>query len=281
MTRRAPVISISHGGGPMPLLGDPSQAALTHSMKTKVPKILKLGTADAPRAIILVTAHWSEDVVGISSAEKHELYYDYYGFPDEAYKLKYDAPGSPEVAELVRRQLEEAGIKSKNDGKRGWDHGVFVPMTLIHPSASVPIIQLSVLASEDPSMHYAIGRALAPLRDKNIAIIGSGFASMHNLRAMFSGQARTPSYKALNEAWSKTVADAVETTDVEAQKEKFAGWRSWPGAYDMHPRGGAEHFLPLVVCAGAGAGEKSKAYGDEMVGLQMWSYYWDGEEAQL
>jgi aromatic ring-opening dioxygenase catalytic subunit (LigB family) len=119
MTRRAPVISISHGGGPMPLLGDPSQAKLTHSMKTRVPRILQLGTEHAPRAIVLVTAHWSEDVVHISSGEKPKLYYDYSGFPAEAYKLKYDAPGSPEVAELVRRQLEEAGIKSKKDAKRG------------------------------------------------------------------------------------------------------------------------------------------------------------------
>jgi hypothetical protein len=119
MTRRAPVVSISHGGGPMPILGDPSQAKLTHSMKTRVPRILQLGTEYAPRAIVLVTAHWSEDVVHISSGEKHELYYDYSGFPDEAYSLRYDAPGSPEVAELVRRQLEEAGIKSKKDGKRG------------------------------------------------------------------------------------------------------------------------------------------------------------------
>lgn len=119
MTRRAPVVALSHGGGPMPILGDPSQAALTHSMKTKVPKILKLGTPEQPRAIVLVTAHWSTPEVAISSAEKHELYYDYYGFPDEAYSLKYDAAGSPEVAEKVRRQLEEAGIKGKKDAKRG------------------------------------------------------------------------------------------------------------------------------------------------------------------
>lgn len=119
MAPLAPVISVSHGGGPMPLLGDPSQAALTHSMKTRVPKILKLGTAEQPRAIVLVTAHWSTDDVTISSAEKHELYYDYYGFPDEAYAIRYDAPGSPEVAEMVRRSLEEAGIKGKKDGTRG------------------------------------------------------------------------------------------------------------------------------------------------------------------
>jgi len=149
-------------------------------------------------------------------------------------------------------------------------------MTLIHPQASIPIIQLSVLASESPSAHHAIGRALAPLRAQNIAIIGSGFASQHNLRAMFSGQTRTPAYKALNEEWSRTVGDAVATKDAAEQERKFAAWRKWPGAYEMHPRGGAEHFLPLIVCAGAGGGEEVGSYGDEMIGLTMWSYYWDG-----
>lgn len=148
-------------------------------------------------------------------------------------------------------------------------------MTLIHPQATIPIIQLSVLTSENPTTHYAIGRALSLLRAQNIAIIGSGFASMHNLRAMFSGTARTPSYKTLNEEWNKIVTDAVMTQDVEERGKKFEGWRKWPGAYDMHPRGGAEHFLPLVVCAGAGAGGKAKAYSDEFLGLNVWSYYWD------
>lgn len=118
-TRLAPVVSISHGGGPMPILGDPSQAALAHSLRTRVPQILKLGTAEQPRAIVLITAHWSEDKVAISSGEKHELYYDYGGFPEEAYQLKYDAPGSPEVAEMVRRVLEEGGLKSRKDESRG------------------------------------------------------------------------------------------------------------------------------------------------------------------
>ncbi|KAF1976154.1 Extradiol ring-cleavage dioxygenase, class III enzyme, subunit B [Bimuria novae-zelandiae CBS 107.79] len=283
MTRLAPVICISHGGGPLPLLGDPSQAQLTHSLKTRVPKILKLGTPEQPKAIVLVTAHWSTTDVTISSGEKPALYYDYHGFPDEAYRLRYDAPGSPEVAELVRRQLEEAGIKGRKDATRGWDHGVFVPMTLIHPEATIPIVQLSVLRSEDPVSLFAIGRALAPLRAQNIAIIGSGFASLHNMRAMFLGQTSIPSFKSLHEEWSKAVGDAVTTQDVEAQKTKFEGWRKWPGAYDMHPRGGAEHFLPLIVCAGAGSGSetKARAYADEMLGLQMWSYYWDESEEDV
>lgn len=119
MTRLAPVVSISHGGGPMPLLGDPSQAAIAKSLKTKVPAILKIGTAEQPRAIVLVTAHWSTNVPTISSAEKHELLYDYYGFPPEAYELKYDAPGSPEVAELVGGALEAKGLSPRKDLSRG------------------------------------------------------------------------------------------------------------------------------------------------------------------
>jgi hypothetical protein len=119
MTRLAPVISLSHGGGPMPLLGDAGHAAITKSLKTKVPKILKLGTPEAPKAIILVTAHWSTNKVTISSGSRHELLYDYYGFPPESYEIKHDAPGSPEVADQVEKALKEAGIECKKDAKRG------------------------------------------------------------------------------------------------------------------------------------------------------------------
>ncbi|ORX94996.1 Extradiol ring-cleavage dioxygenase, class III enzyme, subunit B [Clohesyomyces aquaticus] len=161
------------------------------------------------------------------------------------------------------------------DGERGWDHGVFIPMMLINPSASVPIVQLSVLTSESPSAHFALGRALSSLRAQNIAIIGSGFASLHNLRAMFSGQTRNPAFVKLNQDWSKSVTDAVQTADVKERETKFEGWRKWPGAYEMHPRGGAEHFLPLIVCAGAAGEGEGKSYKDEFAGLDMWSYYWE------
>lgn len=118
MTRIAPVISVSHGGGPMPLLGDPSHEAITKSLKTRVPKILKLGTPEAPKAIVLVTAHWSTTKVTVSSGPKHELLYDYYGFPPESYQVKHDAPGSPEVADQVVKALSEAGIECEKDPKR-------------------------------------------------------------------------------------------------------------------------------------------------------------------
>ena len=112
----------------MPVLNDPGHAELIKSMSTRVPKILMLGTPQAPRAIVLVTAHWSENQPTISSASSHSLYYDYGGFPAEAYKLKYPAPGSPEVAEEVFNVLKGAGFQPKMDEKRGWDVSVSDPL---------------------------------------------------------------------------------------------------------------------------------------------------------
>lgn len=159
----------------------------------------------------------------------------------------------------------------------GWDHGVFVPMKLIDPAAKTPIVQLSVLASESPSQSYAIGQALSSLRAQNIAIIGSGFATLHNLRLMFDGTTSTPEFKKKNIDWSNAVTDAAMTGDQAARAAKFADWRKWANAYTMHPRGGAEHFLPLVVCAGAAGTTKGRKYADDFRGLDMWSYYWDEE----
>jgi aromatic ring-opening dioxygenase catalytic subunit (LigB family) len=150
-------------------------------------------------------------------------------------------------------------------------------MKLIDPTASTPIIQLSVLASESPTQSYAIGQALSSLRAQNIAIIGSGFATFHNLRLMFSGTSSTPEFKAQNTAWSAAVTDAAMTGDEAARAHKFDDWRTWPNAYTMHPRGGAEHFLPLVVCAGAAGSTNGRKYADDFRGLDMWSYYWDEE----
>lgn len=113
------VIAVCHGGGPMPVLRDPGHTALVKSMTEKVPKILNLGTPDAPRAIVLVTAHWSQTRPTISNASKHQLYYDYGGFPPESYKLKYDAPGSPEVATEVFDALQKAGMNPQMDSERG------------------------------------------------------------------------------------------------------------------------------------------------------------------
>lgn len=119
---RGSVIALSHGGGPLPLLGDPNHEDIVESLKNKVPKILKLGTPEAPRAILLVTAHWSEKRPTISNGKKHRLEYDYYGFPPETYDLRYDAPGSPEVAEEVQHAMKKAGLNPELDDFRGRWH---------------------------------------------------------------------------------------------------------------------------------------------------------------
>jgi aromatic ring-opening dioxygenase catalytic subunit (LigB family) len=147
-------------------------------------------------------------------------------------------------------------------------------MLLIRPQADIPIVQLSVLSSEDPADHYKMGQALATLRDRNIAIIGSGFASFHNLRLMFSGVSSDPAFRVRNAAWNDAITEAVSAADAAKRAEKLKDWRSFPGAYEMHPRGGAEHFLPLIVCAGAGGKGEPEKYTDEFMSLDMYSYYW-------
>ena len=148
---------------------------------------------------------------------------------------------------------------------------------LVDPKASIPIVQVSVLASENPAQSYAIGRALHALRAQNVAIIGSGYATFHNLRLMFSSVSSTPEFKQENVKWSDAVTDAAMTGDVTERGKKFENWRNWPSAWQMHPRGGAEHFLPLIVCAGAAGETQGRKYADETRGLDMWSYYWDEE----
>lgn len=160
-------------------------------------------------------------------------------------------------------------------GEKGWDHGVFVPMLLANPAADIPIVQLSVLDSESPSAHLSMGRALHRLRESNVAVVGSGFASFHNMRHFFSGITYEPDFRARSDRWSEAVGEAMGSERLEARERKVESWREWPGAYEMHPRGGAEHFLPLIVCAGAGGDQKGESYKDAFLGLDIHSYYWE------
>ncbi|KAF2092432.1 Extradiol aromatic ring-opening dioxygenase [Rhizodiscina lignyota] len=274
MTRGA-VIALSHGGGPMPVLGDPSHKEIVRSLKERVPKVLRLDSPEAPRAIVVVTAHWSARAPTISNAAKHELFYDYGGFPPETYRLKYDAPGNPQVAQELFDALKEQGLSPETDDDRGWDHGVFIPLLLIRPEADIPIVQLSVLKSEDPEQHFKMGMALQKLRESNVAIIGSGFASFHNLRLMFSGISHDPEFRKRNAAWNDAINGAVSEKKLGERLGKLKGWREFPGGYEMHPRGGGEHLMPLLVCAGAGGDAKPKQYTDEFLGLDMYSFYWN------
>jgi aromatic ring-opening dioxygenase catalytic subunit (LigB family) len=141
--------------------------------------------------------------------------------------------------------LSDAGFESAVDGKRGLDHGVFVPFLLIYPRADVPIMQMSLQKSLDPALHLQLGKALAPLRQQGVLIVGSGM-SYHNLAAMFSGGGA-----AAATAFDAWLNDAVR--DPATRDEKLAAWRSAPGGRESHPR--EEHLIPLMVAAGAAAGE--------------------------
>lgn len=156
----------------------------------------------------------------------------------------------------------------------GWDHGVFIPLLLINPPADIPIIQLSVLSSEDPHQHFLMGRALYSLRSSNVAILGSGFASFHNLPLAFSGKVSAPAFKALHGEWNKVLADAVLEDKLDERRKKLEGWRSFSGSDEMHVKGSAEHFMPLLVCAAAGGEGEGGSYTEQFMGLDMWSYYW-------
>lgn len=177
----AQIVYFSHGGGPLPILGDPGHKAMVDFM-TDLPMQLR-----RPAAILVVSADWEEPNATLLGAERPAMFYDYYGFPDEAYEIKYPAPGSPELAKKVVGLLEEAGMHARVDLQRGFDHGLFIPLKLMYPPADIPALQLSLLRGLDPAAHIALGKALRGLRDDNILVIGSGF-SFHNLREFF-GQA--------------------------------------------------------------------------------------------
>lgn len=269
----------------MPVLGDPGHESIIYSLKNRVPKLLKLGTPEQPRAIVVVTAHWSTDKPTISSGASHKLLYDYYGFPRESYALKYPAAGSPEIARELRDALANEGLAADLDDERGWDHGVFIPLLLVNPKADIPVVQVSVLESEDPDQHLRMGKALAKLRASNVAIIGSGFASFHNLRIMqalrFAEPAQQAEFRKASDAWNGKLTEAASQADVDGRWAMLKGWRQFPNADVMHPPRGGEHFMPLLVCAGAATeGEQTRRYADEFVGVEINTYYWGAEEVK-
>ena len=198
-----------------------------------------------PKAILVVSAHWELPHPGVNSGARPGMLFDYYGFPEHTYRLNYPAPGSPELAARVCTLLGEAGIASSQDATRGFDHGVFVPFLLMFPDADIPVMQLSLQAGLDPQAHLAIGRALVPLRDDGVLIVGSGM-SYHNLREFFS-----PAQGAVtaSEQFDAVLTTAVEAVDASVRDAQLMAWKQMPGALACHPR--AEHLLPLMVAAGA------------------------------
>ncbi len=264
---RFPTLFIPHGGGPCffmePFPGYPP--TLWDNMAAYL-RGIPAAIGQRPQAVLVISGHWECPAPTVLSVENHTLLFDYYGFPEHTYRLTYPAHGSAKVAARVRELLAQAGMPAEEEHERGLDHGVFVPFKLIFPDADVPIVQLSLLHNLDPEMHMAMGRALAPLRDEGVLIVGSG-NSYHNLREFFSP---SKDAGALSEQFDTWLGRAVEALRPE-REHLLANWHNAPGARASHPR--SEHLLPLMVAAGAAGKDAGRVvYREQMFG-KMFSGY--------
>ena len=239
---RQPTFFLSHGGGPWPWMdGDYRRA---HAQLEASLQALPATLPARPRAILMISGHWEADAFTVTTSPAPGMLYDYGGFPAHTYEVQYPAPGDPALAEHVVALIQAAGLPAARDAQRGFDHGAFCTLVPMYPEADVPVVQLSLMHGLDPAAHLALGRALAPLRDEGVLILGSGF-SFHNLR-LYGPAGREPS--AQFDAWLQA---ALASTDNRAAS--LLAWERAPSARLAHPR--EEHQLPLMVAAGAAEGD--------------------------
>ena len=229
-----PTLFLSHGS-PMRAV-DPGEAgaawkALAHALPR-------------PRAVLMVSAHWETGVPMVTANAKPETIHDFGGFPDALYKLRYPAPGAPDVAARVVELLKGAGFAAGQDGCRGLDHGAWVPMLHMYPAHDIPAVQLAVQPGRDTAHHLTMGRALAPLANEGVLVIGSGHVT-HNLRDWMGSRATQEPmpYAASFASW---LADTLAKHDDDAL---LAYREQGPGGARAHPS--EEHFLPIYVAWGA------------------------------
>jgi len=265
MTQQPKALFLSHGGGPLPLLGDAGHqemvACLQHIAST-IPR---------PDALLVVSAHWEEALPTITAGTNPPLIYDYYGFPEASYDIQYPCVGAPSLARDVHELLDGAAIDSRLDASRGFDHGVFVPLKIMYPDAGIPVIQLSLVKTLDPAAHIEIGRALGSLSEQNVLVIGSGF-SFHNMRAFFAPE--TAESRQLNlsfEDWLQETACSVDLSE-EQRAQGLVGWSRAPGARYCHPR--EEHLLPFHVCYGVAQAPCTERFGLTILNKQSSMYLW-------
>ncbi|WP_187362615.1 DODA-type extradiol aromatic ring-opening family dioxygenase [Massilia rubra] len=268
MNTRLPSYFVSHGGGPWPFMkeqyGD-TYAVLEASL---VDMRRQIGDVK-PAAVLVISGHWEEQELMLSSAAQPPMIYDYGGFPAHTYQIKYPAPGSPQLAARAADLLAAAGHAVSLDAQRGFDHGTFSMLYPVYPEADVPVVQLSLKHGFDPLTHVKIGRALAPLRDEGVLIIGSGL-SYHNLR-QFGPEGRLASHQF--DDWLQMVLKLPPSERTTA----LLHWGQAPYARNAHPR--EEHLMPLMVALGAAEAEDAACvyHEDEFFGHLAVSSFRFGE----
>jgi aromatic ring-opening dioxygenase catalytic subunit (LigB family) len=211
-------------------------------------KVIPRQLGATPKAVLVISGHWEERDFTLMSSPNPPMIYDYSGFPEHTYRIKYPAPGSPQTAERARQLIEDAGFSVHLDPQRGFDHGTFAPLAVIYPDADVPVLQLSLRHGYDPQDHLAVGRALAPLRDEGVLIVGSGL-SYHNLRE-FGPRAKAPSA-----AFDRWLQDTLVTAGSANRAARLTDWENASSARAAHPQ--EDHLLPLMVAVGAAGDDKA------------------------
>jgi 4,5-DOPA dioxygenase extradiol len=258
MTSKFPAVFVSHGAPSLLYQPGPARDFLS-----------SLGTVLwRPQAILCVSAHWTTATPSVTFTPAPSLIYDFGGFEDELSQATYPVPGDPVLANRIINLLKNSGIEAGKDMRRGLDHGAWVPLKLIYPEATVPVLQLSVQPNQSPAHHLAVGQALRQLREEGVLILASGSAT-HNL-ADFMGRAvdsATPGYVTAFDEWLK---GAIESDD----RESLLDYRhKGPHAAANHPT--PEHLLPLFVALGAGDSgrvlHRSYTYGV----ISMAAYAWE------
>jgi 4,5-DOPA dioxygenase extradiol len=236
-----PSLFLSHGAPTLPITDTPARTFLQ-----------QLGhTFERPKAILVISAHWETAVPTVNAVDSNETIHDFGGFPRALYDLRYPAPGSPTFAARVAERLRAGGFDCNVDRRRGLDHGAWVPLSLVYPQADIPVLQLSVQPHLGPEHHLRVGRALAPLRDEGVLIIGSG-SFTHDL-SEFRGH--NPNDLAPN--WVNSFADWFDAALAKGQIDVVIDYRRRaPFATKNHPT--EEHLLPLYAALGA-AGENARA----------------------
>jgi aromatic ring-opening dioxygenase catalytic subunit (LigB family) len=262
---RMPVVFLPHGGGPWPFVDLGWDLRDAEALAAYLRDVRALPKT-APKALLVISAHWEAHVPTVMSSPQPPMLYDYYGFPPASYQIQWPAPGEPALARRVQELLGQAGFATAADEQRGFDHGTFVPLKLTYPEANVPTVQLSLKAGLDPEEHLAIGRALAPLRDEGVFIIGSGM-SFHNLRTF-----RDPRARPIAEAFDAWLRDAATKPRLERERA-LVSWERAPAAREAHPR--EEHLIPLMVIAGAAGDDRgSVGYSGTFAGLRLSAYHY-------
>lgn len=258
---RLPSLFLSHGAPTLPI--DPSMPSGEFAaLAARLPR---------PRAILMLSAHWTTDMPVVSTAEAPETIHDFYGFPRELYELSYRAPGAPDLARTAATLLSDAQIPTQTQ-PHGLDHGAWVPLLLMYPQADIPVAQLSIQPHRDPAHHYAVGRALRPLAQDGVLIVGSGQIT-HNLRAADFGARPGDADPRVAEftAWFES---QLADREIEALLDYR---RRAPHAVLMQPTD--EHLLPVFAALGAADDDYSldiQSLGTYQRALAMTNYVFGG-----